>query len=50
LIPKEEWSTIVSSVRNYFIFFPLISFVLAVLAIRAVKKDEKRVRSLDRLR
>jgi len=34
-----------------FIFvFPVIAFILIYLAIRAIKKDEKLVRSLDRLR
>jgi hypothetical protein len=31
-------------------FFPPISFALGLLAIRAIRKDEQLVRSLDRLR
>ena len=31
-------------------YFPLIQLVLSVLAIRAIRKDEKLVRSADRLR
>lgn len=33
-----------------FMLCPVISIVLTLLAIRAIKKDEKLVRSLDRLR
>ena len=36
-------------IRLTFIF-PFISFILVYLAIRGIKKDEKLVRSLDRLR
>ena len=32
------------------VFFPLVCIILAVLAIRAIWKDEKLVRSLDRIR
>ncbi len=43
-----------SSTVNYLsyagIYFPLGAFVLMVLAYRAIRNDEKKVRSLDRLR
>ena len=32
------------------IYFPVISFLFLVLAFKRIKKDEKLVRSLDRLR
>jgi len=35
---------------RYTFIFPLISIILVYLAIRGIKKDEKLVRSLDRLR
>ena len=35
---------------QYTFVFPFISFILVYLAIRRIKKDEKLVRSLDRLR
>ncbi|MDR0834341.1 MAG: DUF4293 domain-containing protein [Candidatus Symbiothrix sp.] len=31
-------------------FFPVAEFLLTLLALRAIKKDEKLVRSMDRLR
>ena len=36
-------------IRFTFIF-PLVSFILVYLAIRGIRKDEKLIRSLDRLR
>jgi len=38
------------SLTRYTFVFPIIAFILIYLAIRAIKKDEKLVRSLDRLR
>jgi hypothetical protein len=35
---------------RYTIFFPLIAMLFTYLAIRGIKKDEKLVRSTDRLR
>jgi len=35
---------------RYIFIFPFISIILVYLAIRGIKKDEKLVRSLDRLR
>jgi len=35
---------------RYTVVFPFISIILVYLAIRGIKKDEKLVRSLDRLR
>ncbi|MDR2683575.1 MAG: DUF4293 domain-containing protein [Dysgonamonadaceae bacterium] len=35
---------------SFSLLLPLISLVLVVLAMRAIRKDEKLVRSLDRLR
>jgi len=35
---------------RFTIVFPFIAFILTYLAIRGIKKDEKLVRSLDRLR
>ncbi|MDR1526611.1 MAG: DUF4293 domain-containing protein [Dysgonamonadaceae bacterium] len=43
-------TVVIATGRNLSVFFPLISLVLIVLAIRAIQKDEKLVRSLDRLR
>jgi hypothetical protein len=50
LVPKAVGATITSTAWNFPIFFPAISLVLDVFAIRAIQKDEKLVRSLDRLR
>jgi hypothetical protein len=46
LLPSTE---LFQNIRFTFTF-PLIAFILVYLALRGVKKDEKLVRSLDRLR
>jgi hypothetical protein len=50
LIPGAAGGAILSTAWNFSILFPLISLVLSGLAIRAIQKDEKLVRSLDRIR
>ena len=35
---------------NYTFLFPLIAMIFLLLALRGIKKDEKLIRSLDRLR
>ncbi|MDR0543704.1 MAG: DUF4293 domain-containing protein [Dysgonamonadaceae bacterium] len=50
IVPKATGATLTATDWNFPILFPFISLVLDVLAIRAIKKDEKLVRSLDRLR
>jgi hypothetical protein len=50
LIPETAGTAILSTAWNFPIFFPLISLVSDVLAIRAIQKDERLVRSLDRIR
>lgn len=37
-------------VFKYSITFPVIAFIFDILAVQSIKKDEKLVRSLDRLR
>jgi hypothetical protein len=39
-----------SSCTNYIFFVPLVAGIFDYLAIRGIKKDEKLIRSLDRLR
>lgn len=36
--------------NSFSIFLPLLSLVFMILAIRGIRKDEKKVRSVDRLR
>jgi hypothetical protein len=50
IVPGVVGATVTAINWNFPILFPFISLVLDVLAIRAIKKDEKLVRSLDRLR
>jgi hypothetical protein len=50
LIPGAAGAAILSTAWNFPIFFPLVSLVPDVLAIRAIQKDERLVRSLDRIR
>jgi len=46
----ENHQPLVFSKIGYTFIFPFIAFIFIYLAIRGIKKDEKLVRSLDRLR
>jgi hypothetical protein len=56
LAAYDVWSNIansggsVSILPTFGSFMPLIAFILGVVAVRFIKKDEKLVRSMDRLR
>jgi hypothetical protein len=45
---SSEYETIIN--YSYTVIFPLISIVLLIMAMRSIKKDEKLIRSLDRIR
>jgi hypothetical protein len=48
----REFSILFQAIINYsvIIAFPVISIILSILAMRAIKKDEELVRSMDRIR
>jgi hypothetical protein len=44
-------STVLNSISyDFTVFFPFLSVILLYLAIRAIRKDEKLIRSVDRIR
>jgi hypothetical protein len=49
-VPAMEGDAIFATAWNFPVLFPLISLVSSGFAIRAIQKDEKLVRSLDRIR
>ena len=50
MIAYYIWSSPTDIIYKYPIVFPIIAIVFDMLAIYSIKKDEKLVRSLDRLR